>query len=256
MSMNMRKASLQICITLAAVLTSTASLAQDAPPAATPAPEEESKGGFLADAKVGGVLSFGGTKPNVRPAIGLGWVFPWMKRAIAAELQVDYAALKQEGSESDPRVNNGKYDWHLTQQTLVMFPWVMYRITSLGRVTPYAGIGPRFYFLRQNVKGSSGATIEETQEPGAKYGVGVPLGVEFALGPGALLGELLLEYGPLDHKATGDTNTGGLTLFLGYRFLLLAIPRDGREPPGNRRLFFLDVSRPPPPCPRPRACDC
>ena len=39
-----------------------------------------------------------------------------------------------------------------------------------------------------------------------------------AISPGAALAELLFQYGTLDHVATGDANTGALSLSLGYRF--------------------------------------
>jgi hypothetical protein len=54
----------------------------------------------------------------------------------------------------------------------------------------------------------------------SKGGVGIPLGVEFGLGPGALIGEVLFQYGGLNHKATGDSNTGALNIALGYRLLI------------------------------------
>ena len=57
-------------------------------------------------------------------------------------------------------------------------------------------------------------------EQSTKVGLGVPFGAEIKLGPGALIGELLFEYGSLDHTATGDSNTGALSLAIGYRLLL------------------------------------
>ena len=46
------------------------------------------------------------------------------------------------------------------------------------------------------------------------------IGVELPLGPGRAIGELLLQYGSLDHTATGDAHTGAITLGLGYRLVL------------------------------------
>lgn len=179
-------------------------------------------GAVLLGGKVGGIIPFGGLSPFVTGGIEAGYVFPWMNRAFAAALDVDYTAPKSDGSQDDARlIPTGKYEWKLTEQQLAIMPVVMYRFTSLGKLVPYAGIGPRILMLRSTVKGSAGdKTISETTEQSTKVGVGVPLGVEYALGPGALLGELLLQYGGLDHTATGDTNTGALNIFLGYRFLL------------------------------------
>lgn len=204
-------------ILLASTMASTMASAQE-----QPAQPKSDRGAVLLGGRVGGLVTFGGMNPNVRGGIELGYVFPWMNRSFAAALDVDYAAPKQESTEpGDPRLPGGSYDWHLTEQQLTIMPVFMYRFTKLGRLVPYGGIGPRIYLLRSNVKGSSGGqAIKETTEQSTKIGFGVPLGVEFALGPGALTGEVLLEYGPLDHTATGNSNVGAATLLLGYRFLL------------------------------------
>jgi hypothetical protein len=185
------------------------------------APKKE-RGQLLLGGKVGGLVAFSGLSPNVRADVELGYVFPWAKRSFAAVLDVGYAAPKTEGTQgADPRVAGATYNWHLTQQELTVMPTVVYRLTSLGKVVPYVGIGPRFYFLQSNVKGDvNGVAIKETTEQSTKVGLGVPIGAQLQLGPGAVLAELLLEYGPLDHTATGDSNTGGASLFVGYRFLL------------------------------------
>lgn len=181
-----------------------------------------SGGAVLLGGKVGGIIPFGGLSPFVSGGIEAGYVFPWLNRSFAAALDVDYTAPKSDGSQNDVRlIDGGKYDWKISQRQLAIMPVVMYRLTSLGKLVPYIGIGPRFLFLRSTVQGTAGsATISETKEQSTQYGVGVPLGVEYALGPGALLGEVLLQYGGINRIATGDTNTGAVNIFLGYRFLL------------------------------------
>jgi hypothetical protein len=42
---------------------------------------------------------------------------------------------------------------------------------------------------------------------------------ELPLGPGSGIAELLLQYGTLDHVATGDSHTGAASLGVGYRFV-------------------------------------
>ena len=163
--------------------------------------------GILAGAKVGGVIPFGGLGPSVTGGVELGVVFPWIHRSFALTVDLDYAAPKASGSETDPRIKmGGKYTWHLTEQELNLMPVVMYRLTSLGKVTPFVGVGPRFYFLQSTVRSDDGSpSFQETTEKSTKVGFGVPLGVEIQLGPGGLLAELLFQYGGLDHTATGST---------------------------------------------------
>ncbi len=191
-----------------------------APPPTTDEPKE-AKTSALFGARIGGLAPFSGLSPFVTVGLEAGVILPFAKRAFALALDVDYTAPKNSGSETDARVPGGAYDWKLTEQQLVFMPAAFYRVNGLGKVTPYVGIGPRFYLLQSTVRGSSGgATINETTERSTKVGVGLPLGAEFALGPGALTAELLLQYGPLDHRATGDSNTGAANLFLGYRFIV------------------------------------
>ena len=210
------------------VLSSVASAQQtpppSAPPSEQPAPEvaKKDRGALILGGKVGGLVAFSGLNPNARAALEVGYVFPWAKQSFAAVLDVGYAAPKTDGTQgADPRVAGASYNWHLTQQELTVMPTFVYRLTSFGKFVPYAGIGPRFYFLQSNVKGDvAGVEIKETTEQSTKVGLGVPIGAQLALGPGAVMAEVLLEYGPLDHTATGDSNTGGASLLVGYRFLL------------------------------------
>jgi len=180
------------------------------------------RAGVLLGAKVGGVVPFGGLNPNARVGLEAGYVFPFARGSFGAALDVDFAAPKTSGTKTeDPRVPGDKYYWHITEQELQLMPILMYRITAIKAVTPYIGIGPRIFLLRSTVRGDSGgAKISETTEESTKVGLGIPLGAEVPLGPGALIGELLFEYGSLDHRATGNSNTGGLNLLVGYRFLL------------------------------------
>jgi opacity protein-like surface antigen len=205
----------------AGLLFTSAAAAEQGPPDAGGKRAPREGFGVLAGAKVGGLVPFGGLGPNITGGIELGVVFPWLHRSFALAVDLDYAAPKASGTETDPRImTGGKYSWHLTEQQLNLMPVVMYRLTSLGRVTPFVGIGPRFYFLQSTVRSDEGEpTFQETTEKSTKVGFGVPLGVEIQLGPGGLLAELLFQYGGIDHTATGMSNTGGVSLAVGYRFL-------------------------------------
>lgn len=183
----------------------------------TSAPERV---GLMFGAKVGGIVPLDGLSPFVHFGIELGYVLPPFKRQLAIVVAIDYTQPTTTNVESDPRVMGGTYTWRLTQQELGVMTTLMFRATSVKPVIPYGGIGPRILFARSNVRDDGAPMISTTKEQSTRLGVGIPLGIELPLGPGSGIAELLLQYGTLDHTATGDAHTGALTLALGYRMLL------------------------------------
>jgi hypothetical protein len=182
---------------------------------------------ILAAGKVGAIAPFNGLGPFVNFGIEVGYIFGGTNRSLGALLDVTYTVPHADGTESEdfdpPRVEGGEYEWKLTQTELVLQPTFLYRFTSLdlGNVTPYVGFGPRIYFIETVVEGSAGGEqFGDSSERSTRWGLGLPLGAELALGPGGLFAEVLLQWGPMDHRITGDTHLGSATLFLGYRALL------------------------------------
>jgi opacity protein-like surface antigen len=209
-----------IALALAVMTRATLASAEQGPADASGSRGPREGVGFLGGAKVGGIFSFAGLTPFVVAGVEVGCVLPWLHRSFAIAVDVDYTVPTKSGSEMDPRVVGGSYTWHLTEQELNLMPIAMYRLTFLGRVTPYVGVGPRIYFLKSTVRSGSGTpTILDTTEQSSKVGVGVPLGAEIQLGPGAFIGEFLFQYGSLDHTATGPSNTGAASISVGYRVL-------------------------------------
>lgn len=167
--------------------------------------------------KLGGIAPFDGLSPFVSVGVEVGYVLPVANRRIAVALTADYTQPTTTGRESDPRVTGGTYTWKLTEQELGIMPVVVYRLMAVKGVVPYGGIGPRILLARSVVRDNGTPAIMETVEHSTRIGVGVPLGAELALGPGRAIGELLLQYGTLNHVATGDENTGAVSLSVGYR---------------------------------------
>ena len=206
--------------------------APDAPPVAAPAPLppvaapaiETSAGrralGIIAGGKIGGIVPLDGLSPFVHVGLELGYVLPALEHRLAIVVSVDYTQPRTSNDEIDPRVMGGTYTWKLTQDELGVMAGVIYRATSVRPVIPYGGIGPRILFARSKVRDDGGPTISTTMERSTRVGLGIPLGVELPLGPGRAIGELLFQYGTLDHVATGDSHTGAFTLGVGYRLLL------------------------------------
>ena len=115
--------------------------------------------------------------------------------------------------------------WRLQQTQVTLQPTFLYRMTSLSDVVvPYGGIGPRIYMLETVEDGSAGGEPFPTAtEQSTEFGLGVPLGIEIGMGPGAMMAEFLFQWGPLDHTITGDSNVGTVTMWLGYRAIPLGL---------------------------------
>jgi opacity protein-like surface antigen len=183
-----------------------------AAPARADEPAESQR--VIVGAKVGGIAPFDGLSPFVSGGIEAGYL---LGHGLAVVLDVDYTQPTKSSSETDPRVAGGTYTWKLTQQELGAMPVVLYRLTWVKGFVPFVGIGPRVLFLKSTVQDNGGPTIQKTTETSTKLGLGLPAGAELALGPGHLIGELLIQYGGIDHTATGNGNTAAVSLSLGYR---------------------------------------
>jgi hypothetical protein len=190
-----------------------------APPVA-PEPGESSRNdaAFLLAGKVGGIVPFNGLDPFVSGGLELGWIFAGTDQRICALLDVTYTAPSASGGAADARLASGDFDWEISQKELIVQPTFLYRWTGLGPIVPFAGIGPRIYFLETVDEGrSGGVTFQESKERSTKFGAGLPLGAEYEIGPGGIMAELLTEWAPLDHRVTGDVSLLATTLFVGYR---------------------------------------
>lgn len=187
--------------------------------AATPAGAEPAQAHGYAGVKLGGIVPLDGLSPFVSFGVEVAWVLPPVERRLAIAVAVDYTQPSASGTEMDPRVAGGTYTWSLTERELAVMPLLVFRASPAKAFTPYAGIGPRVLFLQSTVDDDGAPMFSPTEEVSTEVGVGVPLGAELRLGPGRLTGELLLQYGALDHVATGDSHTGAAGLSVGYRAL-------------------------------------
>ena len=153
-----------------------------------------------------------------------GYTLPWLGKRLRGILQVGYQRTGANGSVDDARFagSPGGYKWDLSEDELTIMPAIFGQLWKPGdrRWTPYAALGPRIYMLRTTENSKSrdtGESFGEAKEKNTKVGFGLQLGAEYDLWKGSLLGELQMAWSPLDHRITGDTNTGSLGINFGYR---------------------------------------
>ncbi len=207
------------------LLSASAARAADEPPPSLSAeapPVKKDRGEIQVAVKAGGLFSepFSALGPSYLVDLELGYALPVLHHRLALALDGAYTAPEASGSGTNPQTTAGTYSWHLQQREAILGFTLYYR-HPIGRVTPYVGVGPRLFLLQSEIDGTSGtSTIHTSSEVSTKAGVGVPLGLGVRLGPGDLFVEAGLAWAPIDHHITGDSNTGALTVSLGYRFVL------------------------------------
>jgi hypothetical protein len=196
---------------------------------AVPKREPFGRGKLLFGARAGGafpevVSNFG---PSFLVGLEVGWVLPRIPKigeGLAVTIDLAYSQPEAGGTVANiPNAGDNTIKWNITQRELSLGLTVLYRIPNIkeGRLTPYIGIGPRIFMLSSLAKSESGGVAATAfNESSTRIGMGLPLGVEYALGPGRIFGEAMFLYAPFNHNATGASNAGALTVEVGYRFLL------------------------------------
>jgi hypothetical protein len=200
---------------------------------ATAEPTHPDRGAFVVGLKLGGLFSepFGNGDPYTKLGawgffgVEAGYILPYLRRSFGVLLDVGYSQPSASITVTDPRVdaNGGMYTRELTQRQLMFGLTALYRATFINdRFAPYIGIGPRLWLLQTSINGSAGAMnpINESTEQSTRVGLSVPIGFDFQIGPGRIFGELQIFWAPIEHRTTGDSSVGALTLDAGYRLFL------------------------------------
>lgn len=199
---------------------------EDSPPRIDDTIPPNDRGAAVVGLKAGALISLNGLKPNVTGAVQVGYVLPFLRRSFGVIADVGYAQPAKFNTEFDPRVSGGSYGWQLVQQQLSIQPSVYYRATMLpmvgpGKFVPYVGAGPRIFLTRSKTT-SMGVEPEflEQSEQSMEIGAGGQLGIEYLIGPGAIMAEGLFGWAALDQRTTGTAAHMAISGWAGYRFML------------------------------------
>lgn len=149
-----------------------------------------------------------------------GYLLPFVNRMFGIVGSFAVSMPQTKNTISDPRVPGGSYSYDQTTQQFQLGLSFVAKV-PIGRLVPYVGIGPRLFIVRTPSSGSAadGTAIPQTTELSQEVGVGVPLGLDFLLGPGRLFVELQLLYAASSQQSTGPGSFGSMTAAAGYRFV-------------------------------------
>lgn len=190
---------------------------------------ELTRGKILVGAKAGAAFAQPfGLGASFLVGVEAGWVLPKLPgigEGLTLAVDLAYTQPETGGDALDTRVaaNGGAYHWSITQRELTLGITVLYRVPFLleGKLVPYIGIGPRFFFLQQATGGQAGdgVSLAGYTEQSSRTGLGVPLGADFVVGPGRVFVEAQFMWAPQNTNVTGAGSAGGVTAAAGYRFL-------------------------------------
>ncbi|MBI4510992.1 MAG: hypothetical protein HY698_15265 [Deltaproteobacteria bacterium] len=141
----------------------------------------------------------------------------WSK--LAPFVQVGYSQPVVESAQPDQRLPAGSYSSTTVQRELSVTAgalWWFRDPSSSWNI--YAGVGARMYLLQTITNGEAGeSSFLENRETSTRYGAMAAAGLELAVGPGTVVGELEGSGSDLPHLITGDVATTAAAVSVGYR---------------------------------------
>jgi len=157
--------------------------------------------------------------PFVAAALEFDVFLPVLDNRLVLALDFSFTYPREGGSGSDPRIPGGTYDWETKVLELKWAIDVIWRfLDDTHALTPYVGLGPVVQYLRTAQTTSIEGAGENTEKSG-EFGFEVLGGLDWKLGIGYLFGDVRFVLTDLDHRFTGDTNAGNVTICAGYRFV-------------------------------------
>ena len=159
------------------------------------------------------------------PLIELGYLLPFWRQRV--QLFLDFAYSDPHTivrGIDDPRLAAGSYRYRVTVEEGQLSFGALVRLNPPGALwNAYGQLGLlRLRFQRSITTGraqSDDGRFLRNDETASEAGFFAALGAELGVGPGALAAELDIAYGALNHRLTGSSAAGGLTLQLGYHVI-------------------------------------
>ena len=168
--------------------------------------------GLAVAAKVGGTLVTSALDMTYFVGLDFSYRLPFLDRLLGVGLEL---SMQNPGASGkvDAAAVGGSYQYELSTQ---LFTIAIEAIAgkSFGDFSPYGALGYGLFILSTDVT----AFGEESTESQTRAGMTLRGGCGYRLGPGDLFAELRYHYVDLAFLSTGESNAGGITLGVGYRY--------------------------------------
>ncbi len=169
----------------------------------------------------GVVLPQLGSELGTAPGVELEGGYRALPR-LTLSLSVSYAQPTVAHAGDDPRLAAGSFDSETVQRELTVgavAAW--WFLPPSARLSGFAGVGYRQFFLASVTDGSSGGMpFLEHRETSSQAGAAIVAGGQYRVGPGGVVAAIEVGGSLLPHLVTGDVTTTALRLTLGYRLYL------------------------------------
>ncbi len=161
--------------------------------------------------------------PHVLTELEVGLLLPFHDRRLSVVIGGSYTPPGNSGEGNDPRIGDDGGPWIFDMNTheVHLYLGLTYRFIAPGTriAVPYLGLLGRLTMLHTTVEGTAGGqALGENTEQSTHGGFAILVGGEITAGPGTFLFEAGYGLSKLGHRITGDTNTGALSITIGYRF--------------------------------------
>ncbi|MEZ4430950.1 MAG: hypothetical protein R3F65_00955 [bacterium] len=205
-------------------------LASSAAAAEVEAPDHarDDRIGLVAGLKAGGGLGLGALGATPVFELELGYTLPFElgePRALQVFVAGQYTMPSTEGDATAPDERlpgDGQMRYAIEQQQAIITVGLLYRVpVPTAALRPYVALGGRAWLIESTIDARAGGEAYGTHtEQDTEWGGYAALGLDWFIGPGAVLVEVQGVYGALDGFVLRDTHLGGLNGAVGYRLLL------------------------------------
>lgn len=169
--------------------------------------------------RVGAMMPTSKLGTNVTGGLEIDVATPIANHQLTIGLDASFAQPSYSASAMSAQLP-GPVDYTVDQLEVLVGLTANYRFfDATHALVPRIGAGPCVHMLR-STESTMPAYAGSNQSQQTKAGFEATVGIDYAMGPGFLAGDLRFVYSGLDTPVTGSSNAGNLAIVVGYRLVL------------------------------------